>query len=164
MILSKDGVNHPIDFFGFKRTDDGTFIIAISPGNSRKFVILHDIEIYSVGRILFDTVFKNFVHSMLTIIIIKRFYFNFNLARGTFAAGRNNFAVRCFSSLDCVLPVTVRYPLRNDRFIDIISGKRISQILKRIYSIVLTALRKSKGIPCPFSDSTPEVVAECTCS
>ena len=99
---------------------------------------------------------------MLTIIIIKRFYFNFNLARGTFAAGRNNFAVRCFSSLDCVLPVTVRYPLRNDRFIDIISGKRISQILKRIYSIILT-LCKSKGIPCPFSNSTPEVIAKRTC-
>ena len=64
MILSKDGVNHPIDFFGFKRTDDGTFIIAISPGNSRKFVILHDIEIYSVGKILFDIVFEHFIQPM----------------------------------------------------------------------------------------------------
>ena len=49
MILSKDRVNHPIDFFGLKRAEDGTFIIADSPRNSCEVVILHDIEIYSVG-------------------------------------------------------------------------------------------------------------------
>ena len=64
MILSKDRVNHPIDFFGLKRAEDGTFIIADSPRNSCEVVILHDIEIYSVGKILFDIVFEHFIQPM----------------------------------------------------------------------------------------------------